>query len=220
MVVEAVATLEQRFHCVYADKLFTSPRMAVDLLWLGHYMCGTQNMERTGTPPRAMLVAKQQPRGVEHTMQRGQLMLASIKDTGVVNILSTFHQPDERGHVKRWISSRRRSWLQCSKTLQDFNVFMTAVDKLRAMAASYKFARPSNRWLVHVFYDVLNTMVVVAYKLQEQGGGTVVSRHGIPAEPKVLNHLEFRAALVKGLCASAAGGKSQAFASKRFDPPA
>ena len=216
MVVEAVVTLEQRFHCIYADKMFTSPRMAVDLLRAGHYMCGTQNMQRVGTPPREMLVSGNAERGVEHSMQCGQLMLASIKDTGVVNILSTFHQPDERGHVRRWIGPHRRR-LVCCKSLQDFNIFMTAVDKLRAMMASYAFARPSKRWPMHVFYDVLNTMVTVAFKLQEMSGGTVVCKDGIATEPKVSNHLDFRLALVRGLCASASRGASRTPATKRLE---
>ena len=153
------------------------------------HVCGTQNTRCAGTPPASFLVAATAGLGTEHTMQRGQLMLASIKDIDVVNILSTAHQPDERGHVERWAGRQRRRFT-CSKAQEEFDVFMTAVDKLCSAMSSYAFARPSQRWSIHVFYELLNMMVVCAFKLQSLGGGTAVLRQPASAgsQPLGLSH--------------------------------
>ena len=206
LVVNAANQLEQRFHVIYCDRAFTGPRCAVDLLRLGQYSCGTLDARRVSAP-RQHILPDNAERGEERAVQRGQLLMMSVKDTGVVNLLTTYHQADERGHIRRWAGGPQRRQFECHRSLEDFNKFMTAVDKLRLLMSSYASSMPSQRWNLHVFYDVLNMMVTMSYIMQRESNGTAVISRGHDAESpttgmRKLSHFEFRMALVRGLASS------------------
>jgi len=200
MVATAVSQLEVKHHVIYCDKLFTSPRQFVDLLRLGHYATGTCVTNRTGVPSRVegVPVPNSASRGEYACAQRGQLLFVSAKDTGVVNMLTTFRQADEGGRTTRWINHERKS-VNTHKALEDYNRYMAAVDKFRSLLASYRMALTTRRWNLRVGFELWDTMIAVAYQFQKLGGGTYVPGRGF----HVLSHLEFRAQLVTELLASA-----------------
>jgi len=134
-ILKTSAQLTQRHHVLYYDRHFTSAHLALDLLRLGHYSCGTVDTRRSGVPAcRAVL--DDTGRGTEAAVSHGGLLFVSHRDTTVVNVLSTAHNLTDQDAAHK---------PPAHKALVDFRKFKGGVDLWRLLLSNFD-PRGTVRW--------------------------------------------------------------------------
>lgn len=150
--------------------------------------------------------------------------MASVCDSGVCNLLSSYFHPEERGTIKRFDAGLcRRRVFQCNKCLDRYNISvgarnfaggggcccvhtrpvvcvqMCGVDKFDQNMSYYTEARRSPRWNFAVFERMLQTWEACAYLLHKQGGGVRMPNGSGGFVTKVLTHKQFKEQLIREL---------------------
>lgn len=121
---------------VCGSQLYTSPRLAVDLLRMGHYSCGTSRPARAGFPKQVVL-SKRGPRSRYKRAQNGRLTVYCERDSGVVSFTSTIHALDRGGRIQRYNKKKRKfTHRAVSKHQQDYNKGKDPVDNFNRKLVS------------------------------------------------------------------------------------
>ena len=92
-------------------------------------------------------------------------------DKRPVSLLSTIHDDSVTEIARRSrFSSRGIEMVQKPVMIQEYNKYMGGVDKADQLVTYYGFPHTSKKWWKRVFFHLLDTTIVNAYIMYNQGG--------------------------------------------------
>ena len=177
-----------RYHHVYFDNFFNSPKLLQDLLGKKTYACGTVRSNRKGLPPKKKLGT-----GEIHIEQKGNtnLVYTQWKDKRDVAVLSTNCSPKEQ-HV----TTQRRgrggviSEVVKPKVVAMYNNNMGGVDQADQIRSYYPTGRASRKWYRYIFWFLFDVAI---------GNAFVLDKISATGRRRPKKGLEFRDHLAKQL---------------------
>jgi hypothetical protein len=181
---------------VYMDNFYTGVELLQELERdLKVYACGTVRANRRGLPselkPTTLNLQKHQFR----VAKKGMLSFAIWKDTKPVQVLSTVHQPEDMGTVRRRVDGARAD-VRVPKCIADYQKYMKGVDLCDQMVGYYMPNHRSKKWWRRIFFYFLSVTVHNSYLL---------AKRYLPAEAmaKWPSYLRFFQAVSEGLIGNA-----------------
>ncbi len=157
------------YHRIHMDNLFTKPKVFTTLLEARQYACGTWRANYG--VPKVLRPDENKDLGKGKFRWRtagGRLFATVWRDSKVLNLLSTYHGPEDTGSVYRRESGHHgRKAISAPMAAVHYNMYMGAVDECDSLRASYTTARASTRWYLALFYwwlDMTAIQSMVVYR--------------------------------------------------------
>ena len=153
--------------CVYMDNYYSSPALFMHLKARGILACGTVHKNRKGLP--SQLYQECMPRGYHmnkgecKVAQKDDLTFAVWQDTKPVLVLSNFHSPGDRGHVRRKANDGTHRDIVAPQMIVDYQENMRGVDVCDQLVGYYMLSHRSKKWWRRIFFYMLSVSVVNAY---------------------------------------------------------
>ena len=162
IVAQLVSGLEHSGRKITMDRGYSSPILFQYLAKLGLGASGTINITRKGFP--SVLVKKKALRGEWDWLRSGNLICMRWYDSNQNYFLSNYHYP-EKATVKRRDKTGKKTDVQATKLVADYNCYMNAVDKLDQNTILDK-GRKQYRWHMRIFVKALEWCVHNAFVLE------------------------------------------------------
>ena len=165
VVLDLTEDIHYKGYNFYFDNYYTSPLLCKTLYDYGSGSCGTVRTTRKGIPKEFR--DKKLSKGEITTYS--DLPITGIKwmDKRPVSLLSTIH--DDSVTRRSRFSSRGIEMVQKPVMIQEYNKYMGGVDKADQLVTYYGFPHTSKKWWKRVFFHLLDTTIVNAYIMYNQG---------------------------------------------------
>jgi hypothetical protein len=170
VVTSLVRGLENRWHTIVCDNLFTSSRLFHDLFADGFWATGTMKMNRIGLP-RALGLHKGEigKRGalVLKMHRHRQMTAVSWQDSDLVSMLSTSKDAwhPNLNVLCREKGRRYRMVVPSTPIQREYEEFMRGVDVSDHLRTSYSIQMRSHKWWHKVFIFGFDQSIVNQYIL-------------------------------------------------------
>lgn len=204
VVVYLSEKLQHQGYTIFVDNFYTSPGLLQDLYLFGITACGTCRENRKDFPPSLLgskRWGKTVDRGALRWLRRDNILFVQWSDSKVVTVATTHHS------AEGYVFDKRRckvgnDWRQINvrkpKVIDEYNQYMSGVDKSDQMISTYNVLRKCLRWWKTLFFHCLDISAVNSY---------VIFRHLQQMYPEVkelrrpagFSQLEFREELVTQL---------------------
>jgi hypothetical protein len=212
MVLNLLCRLPSKTYTVYLDNYFTSVNLFKILRDRGIGACGTTRARNKDIPPLIQYLKEKDlklPWNTLCAIPKDDVLCFAWQDNNIVIGLTTVHTVNQAEDlVKR---QRRRPGekstsasttrpvfgdkptkiLPIPTIIDDYNHFMGGVDIANQLCAEYRIQRPTYRSWWPLFYWILDTAIVNAYKIQCE----VFEQQGLPKK----SQFDFREQLYEEL---------------------
>lgn len=169
VVMRLCKSLEKQGYKVFFDNFYSGVQLLKDLLTNGTVCCGTLLTNRKGVPTafKDTKVFAKGPRGQMRWKREGNLLFLQWLDNKSVTFISTVHKKANLfGHVKRRTKVNgqyRPIYVRQPKIVEDYNKFMSGVDKSDQLLGKYETLRKTHRWWKTLFYHFVDISRVNSY---------------------------------------------------------
>lgn len=177
VVLHMQESLPGEWHELFFDNFFTSPELIQKLEERKTYGTGTCRTNRRDFPSDFALQEKktskksQHKRGVMSFASKDDLVMFSVKDTKVVNLLTNRYAADDTETIKRRVKSTDKDgktritkdpFPSCSALVQ-YNKFMGGVDQADYYRKIYGTDLKSRKWTLAVWDYIVNSLSANAW---------------------------------------------------------
>ncbi len=187
--------LQGEGHHLYMDNFYTSPALFSSLLKVGIYSCGTLRCNRRGVPIAIKKSGKMKKGDIIHVKKKSLLFL-KWKDKREVSLLTNIHDNStivKRRRSKSGVGGHEETVKPTA--IEEYNKYMSGVDKLDQMLSYYNFNRRTNKWWRKAFFCLLDIAIYNSFVLYTQS----------EQEGRKLKFLQYRIQLSKELLMDASG---------------
>jgi len=163
-----------RCHEVFFDNFFTSYDLLAHLTTLDIKATGTVRENRLKQCPlQDTKVMKKTPRGTHDSKSDGIVGVVKWHDNQCVSVATNYDSVSDLGKVKRW-SAAAKSMVELPQptVVNSYNRHMGGVDILDSFMANYRPTFRSKKWWWPLFLNGVNMLVVAAWRLHVELGGT------------------------------------------------
>ena len=158
-----------KFHHVFFDNFFNSPKLLVDLMNKNTYACGTVKPKCKGLPPPPS--SKLKP-GEKVVLQKGltNLVYTQWHDKRDVRVLSTNACPKESDVPiqRRQRNTPEPEVVNKPQVIVTYNNNMGGVDLSDQLRSYYSLARTLHKLYKYIFYFLLDLAIGNAYILEKE----------------------------------------------------
>lgn len=148
---------------VYFDNYFNSVELQRDLLKEKIYACGTARKDRVDVP-NDLKTNKKMKRGDSNwRMSEDGVLALQWMDKKPILFLSNFHNPEEKGTVKRKQKDGTSVEINCEQLVRDYNRYMGFVDKSDMLKSCYELDRKSKKWWHRIFFHFVDLTLVNSF---------------------------------------------------------
>lgn len=157
---------------IFMDNFYSGVDLFLDMKSHGLDACGTIRANRKGLPKNEMLT-RQASLGKHQfrVAQKDDLTFCLWQDTKTVLVLSNYHDPTERGSVRRRVEPSCQSEVLVPSCLADYQKHMKGVDLLDQMAGYYQLEHRSKNWWRRIIFFCLSVACYNAYIAARCTGG-------------------------------------------------
>ncbi|KAL7406584.1 hypothetical protein ABVT39_022659 [Epinephelus coioides] len=157
---------------IYMENFYSGVELFQDMKSKGLNACGTVRANRKGLPKNKMLT-KQTSLGKHEfkVAQKDDLTFCVWQDTKAVMVLSNYHDPTEKGSVKRRKQELNQTEVVVPACLSDYQKPMKGADLLDQMVGYYQFQHCSKKWWRRLFFFFLAVRCYNAYVAARCAGG-------------------------------------------------
>ncbi|KAJ8970745.1 hypothetical protein NQ314_001045 [Rhamnusium bicolor] len=96
-------------------------------------------------------------------------------DKKLILFLSNFHNPEEKGTVKRKQKDGTSEEINCEQLVRDYNRYMGFVDKSDMLKFCYELDRKSKKWWHRIFFHFVDFTLVNSFIFKNLTTGTGMS---------------------------------------------
>ena len=193
IVIDLMAGLLNKGHCVITDNFYTCPALFQSLITHKTDAFGTVRLHRKGMPS-ALKKAKLK-KGETKFRRSGKLLAISWHDKRQVSMLSTLH---DGSIVQTLKTDRDGNAIWKPNVVLEYNKYMGGVDKLDQMIEPYISTRKTLKWYKKFFSHLLDISIYNAF---------VLFKITNPDSKSTL--LSFRSELVEGIITAHHNGRRQ-----------
>ena len=155
---------------IYFDNFFSSVDLALDLLRVGLYSCGTLRSNRKGFPKQLkQFVKKGLPeRGQSKTYQCGNLCVSVWQDKRPVTTIATNSDPTTSDTVQRKKRDGTSTSYSCPHSVSKYNRYMGGVDRNDQLRSYYHVRLKSRKHYKYIFWFLFDLSITNAYILSQR----------------------------------------------------
>ncbi len=149
---------------IFMDNFYSGVDLFLDMKSHGLDACGTIRANRKGIPKNELLTRQVSVGKHEFRVaQKDDLTFCVWQDTKAVMVLSNYHDPTERGSVRRRVEPSYQTDVSVPSCLADYQKHMKGIDLLDQMAGYYQFQHRSKKWWRRIFFFCLSVACYNAY---------------------------------------------------------
>ncbi|KAJ8405604.1 hypothetical protein AAFF_G00315840 [Aldrovandia affinis] len=157
---------------IFMDNFYSGVELFEEMKGHGLDACGTVRANRKGLPKDKMLTKQATlDKHKFRVAQKNDLTLCVWQDTKVVMVLSNYHDPTEKGSVRRRRQGGTQTAVVVPACLSDYQKYMKGVDLLDQMIGYYQFQHRSKKWWRRLFFFFLAAGCYNAYVAARCAGG-------------------------------------------------
>ncbi|KAK3735838.1 hypothetical protein QZH41_007478 [Actinostola sp. cb2023] len=178
-----------KYHHVYFDNFFSSPKLLDDLLKQNTYACSTVRPNRKGLPP----CSKQKLKNTGETLcsQKSELLYTKWHDKRDVNVLATNVDPlDPPVVTERRKKTGEVNRVEKPKAIVMYNAYMGGVDHADQLRSYYSICRSCHKWYKYLFWFIFEVVL---------GNGFILYKEHLQARGRRYTLRDFRLAIGKQL---------------------
>jgi hypothetical protein len=167
MMLKLIKPIENLYHVVYMDNLFTSVATLKELLRKGVYACGTCRKSRG--VPEDLVPDKNAEQGTIHfkmaQIENGTITAYGWMDSGPVRALSTFHDGSTSTLLRRKKGNSERVVVAAPSALKEYNDCYHGVDVSDQMRAALSISRRTRKWWKRLLDWIIDVSFINSYLL-------------------------------------------------------
>ncbi len=165
IVMQVTKSLQGMGHNLYMDNFYTSPAVFHSLQKVGIYSCGTLRCYRIGVPAQIKRSRKMK-KGEIISVRKQSVLFLKWKDKGEVSLMTNIHD-DSTIVKKRRSKSGVGGYEETVKptAIEEYNKYMSGVDRLDQFLLYYNFNRRSNKWWRNAFFCLLDIAIYNSFVL-------------------------------------------------------
>ena len=154
---------------IYFDNFFSSVDLALDLVRVGLYSCGTLRSNRKGFLTQLkQFVKKGLPeRGQSKTYQCGNLCVSVWQDKRPVTTIATNSDPTTSDTVQRKKRDGTSTAYSCPRSVSKYNRYMGGVDRNDQLRSYYHVRLKSRKHYKYIFWFLFDLSITNAYILSQ-----------------------------------------------------
>ena len=200
----------QLYHHIFTDKYYTSVPLAETLLQQRTYLTGAIKTNSRGLPndlspnPRrnpnrwqSIKNMKRTPRGTIYIRQKDRLTYVLWRDTDVISLLSSAHNPWRNKNIdiiRRNLQrqGRHARFVAAPRQAISYNSFMGGVDLSDQLRSYFTCQRKAEKWWKQLLFFLLDIAAVNAWVIYQES-------RDIPNNEKMTRHGHFQMRLAEQL---------------------
>ena len=165
LVMDLLRNYFEKGHKLFCDNYYSSPRLFMDLWYLGTGATGTVRPNGKGIPT-SVKNFKLQNRGDTATFHYGPLTCVKYKDAKDVYLISTTETSENVATGRRDFHTNEEKMRP--SVVKVYDEKMGAVDRNNQMIENYKLCLKTMKWWKKLFFHMINIAIVNSYILYKE----------------------------------------------------